>query len=106
MSSTDVASLSNTAVLLAGLLVTLPLPAAAHWPGQPEHQFADLGEFQFEDGGSIGNLRMSYVTHGKLNAAKDNAILFMHGWAGTIIRGPPDRPGQAAGHRQVLHHLP
>jgi homoserine O-acetyltransferase/O-succinyltransferase len=24
---------------------------------------------------------MSYVTHGKLNAAKDNAILFLHGWA-------------------------
>ena len=24
---------------------------------------------------------MSYVTHGKLNAAKDNAILFMHGLA-------------------------
>ena len=53
----------------------------AHWPGQPEHQFADLGEFKLEDGGVIENLRMSYVTYGKLNAAKDNAVLFMHGFA-------------------------
>jgi homoserine O-acetyltransferase len=54
--------------------------ALAHWPDQPPHRFADLGEFEFEGGGKISNLRMSYVTHGKLNAAKDNAILFMHGW--------------------------
>jgi hypothetical protein len=35
----------------------------AHWPDQPPHQFADLGEFEFEGGGKIPNLRMSYVTH-------------------------------------------
>jgi len=57
-------------------------PAFAHWPDQPSHQFADLGEFEFEGGGKIPNLRMSYVTHGKLNAAKDNAILFMHAFGG------------------------
>jgi homoserine O-acetyltransferase/O-succinyltransferase len=55
--------------------------ALAHWPDQSPHQIAELGEFQFEGGGSIPNLRMSYVTHGKLNAAKDNAILFIHGFA-------------------------
>jgi len=55
--------------------------ALAHWPDQPPHEFADLGEFEFEGGGKIPNLRMSYVTHGKLNAAKDNAILFQHGFA-------------------------
>ena len=54
--------------------------ALAHWPDQAAHQFASLGEFKLEGGGVIKNLRMSYVTHGKLNAAKDNAILFMHGW--------------------------
>jgi homoserine O-acetyltransferase len=53
--------------------------ASAHWPDQAPHQFADLGEFEFEGGGKIANLRMSYVTRGTLNAAKDNAILFMHG---------------------------
>jgi homoserine O-acetyltransferase/O-succinyltransferase len=53
----------------------------AHWPDQPPHQIAHLGEFHFEGGGMIPDLMMSYVTHGKLNAAKDNAILFQHGFA-------------------------
>jgi homoserine O-acetyltransferase len=55
--------------------------ASAHWPDQAPHQFADLGEFEFEGGGKIANLRMSYVTRGTLNAARDNAILFQHGFA-------------------------
>ncbi len=67
--------------LAAALLLLAPLTANAHWPGQPEHRFADLGEFRFEQGGSIPNLRMSYVTHGKLNAAMDNVVLFLHGFA-------------------------
>ena len=68
-------------VLAAAISLFLFGPVAfAHWPGQPAHQIADLGEFEFELGGKIDNLRMSYVTHGKLNAAKDNAILFMHGF--------------------------
>jgi len=54
--------------------------ASAHWPDQAPHQIADLGEFEFEGGGKIPNLRMSYITRGKLNAAKDNAILFEHGF--------------------------
>ena len=66
--------------VLAALLTFHSPLTLAHWPGQPSHQFADLGEFEFERGGKIENLRLSYVTHGKLNAAKDNAILFMHGF--------------------------
>ena len=50
-------------------------PAAhAHWPDQPPHRIAHLGEFKLEGGGVIDDLKMSYVTHGKLNAT-DNAIL-------------------------------
>jgi homoserine O-acetyltransferase len=49
---------------------------------QPDHQIAELGELVLENGEVIKNLRMSYVTHGTLNAAKDNAILFMHGFSG------------------------
>ena len=67
--------------VLAVVLLTLSQAAFAHWPDQAPHQMAELGEFQFERGGSIKNLKMSYVTHGKLNAAKDNAILFIHGYA-------------------------
>ena len=54
----------------------------AHWPDQPPHQMAQLGELKLERGGVIPNLKISYVTHGKLNAAKDNAILFLHGFGG------------------------
>lgn len=63
------------------LLAAVSAPVHPHWPDQPPHEFADLGEFAFEAGGKISNLRMSYVTHGKLNAAKDNVILFQHGFA-------------------------
>lgn len=66
---------------LAVVLLVYAQAAFSHWPNQAQHQIADLGEFQFEGGGSIKNLKMSYVTHGKLNAAKDNAILFIHGFA-------------------------
>ena len=61
------------------LLIAVSSAANAHWPGQPPHQMADLGDLKLESGAVIKNLSMSYVTHGKLNAAKDNAILFMHG---------------------------
>ena len=66
---------------LVGMLLALVATARAHAPDQAPHQIADLGEFQFEGGGAIKNLRMSYVTHGKLNSAKNNAILFQHGFA-------------------------
>src|SRR4030095_8356469 len=52
----------------------------AHWPDQPPHQIEHLGDLQLESGGVLTNFKMSYVTHGRLNAAKDNAILFMHGF--------------------------
>ena len=55
--------------------------AFAHWPDQAPHQIAHLGEFKLEGGGVLNDLKISYVTHGKLNATKDNAILFQHGFA-------------------------
>ena len=68
--------------LCAALAIALAaIPACAHWPGQPEHQMAQLGDLKLESGEVVRNFRMSYVTHGKLNAAKDNAILFIHGFA-------------------------
>jgi homoserine O-acetyltransferase/O-succinyltransferase len=66
-------------MVVLALTVSAPM-AQAHWPGQPQHQMAHLGDLPLESGGVIKNLRMSYVTHGTLNAAKDNAILFMHGF--------------------------
>lgn len=66
----------------AVLALGLAAPAGAHWPDQPPHQIARLGELKLEGGGAIADLKISYVTHGKLNAAKDNAILFVPGFAG------------------------
>lgn len=68
-----------TNAVVASLICFPAWTALAHGSDQPAHQIADLGEFTFEDGSVIDNVRMSYVTHGTLNDAKDNAILFMHG---------------------------
>ena len=69
--------------LCAALAIALAAatPAHSHWPGQPPHQMAQLGDLALESGEVIKDFRMSYVTHGTLNAAKDNAILFHHGFA-------------------------
>jgi homoserine O-acetyltransferase len=68
------------AVVLISILSIVGAGAWAHTPEHPAHQVAELGSFTLESGAVIDNLRMSYVTHGKLNEAKDNAILFMHGF--------------------------
>src|SRR4249919_1443443 len=80
MRSFDMNWIARFTSSLAALLFFFSPAARGHWPDQAPHQIASLGEFHFEGGGVIPNLKMSYVTHGKLNAAKDNAILFMHGF--------------------------
>ncbi len=66
---------------VASVLLVNGSMAIAHWPDQPPHQMAHLGDFPLERGGVIPNLKISYVTHGKLDAAKSNAILVVHGFA-------------------------
>ena len=56
-------SLRLCIALAIALLAHVPL-ASAHWPGQPEHQMAQLGDLKLESGEIIKNFRMSYVTHG------------------------------------------
>jgi homoserine O-acetyltransferase/O-succinyltransferase len=51
-------------------------------PHTPEHQMASLGRFQFESGEWIDDLKVSYVTYGKLNAARDNAVLSLQHFVG------------------------
>lgn len=48
-----------------------------------DEQVRELGRFEFEAGGALENLKLGYVTHGKLNAARDNAILLVPGTANT-----------------------
>ncbi len=75
----DTAIAVSSAAILVFVMAT-PV-VLAHGPDLAPHQIVDLGEFKLEGGGSIDNLRMSYVTHGTLNKSKDNAVLFMHGFA-------------------------
>ena len=67
-----------------GLL--LPLPAAAHTPQQPPHQLFGEGDLRLESGEVIKDFSISYVTHGKLNEKKFNAILMVTALGGNHHR--------------------
>src|SRR4051812_15591956 len=61
--------------MLALLVLALAaLPVRAHGPNDPAHQLHPLGDFQLESGEAIKDFSISYVTHGKLNEKKSNAI--------------------------------
>src|SRR5690349_9949047 len=51
----------------------------AHGP----YELHDIGNLQLEEGGTIRNCQLAYATFGKLNAAKDNAILIPTWYSGT-----------------------
>ncbi|MFT7228482.1 MAG: homoserine O-acetyltransferase, partial [Methylophilaceae bacterium] len=48
-----------------------------------KHETFELGNFSLEMGETLRNAKLRYKTHGKLNANKDNVILFPHMWSGT-----------------------
>ena len=51
--------------------------------GQPSPvQTCQLGDLRLESGAVIPNFRMTYITHGTLDADKSNAILSIHGLQG------------------------
>lgn len=50
---------------------------------QSPYELFDLGDFELEDGGVVRNCQLAYATHGTLNAARDNAIMFPHMFSGT-----------------------
>jgi homoserine O-acetyltransferase len=52
---------------------------AAHGP----YQLYKIGDFALEEGGTIRGLQLAYTTHGKLNKAKNNAILICTWYSGT-----------------------
>ena len=60
------------------------------------HHYLDLGDFSLDNGLTLPAARIAYKTHGELNKAKDNVVIFPHMWSGTsksmeIFLGP-DRP--------------
>jgi len=66
---------------IAVLIMTLLGAAPAFAQPQPM-QTCQLGDLKLESGEVIRNFRMTYITHGTLNAAKSNAILSIHGLQG------------------------
>ena len=71
---------STRCALLA--LLSLALSSAPAL-GQPSPvQTCQLGDLKLESGEVIRDFRMTYITHGTLNAAKSNAILSLHGLQG------------------------
>lgn len=48
-----------------------------------KHEYLDLGGFPLQSGYTLPNARLAYKTHGTLNEAKDNAVLFPHMYSGT-----------------------
>ena len=47
-----------------------------------EHKIFELGDFSLESGTSLPNAKLSYVTHGQLNAAKDNLVFVPSAYLG------------------------
>jgi homoserine O-acetyltransferase len=61
-------------------------PALAHTPQQPPHQSYKIGDLTLESGEVIKDFSISYVTHGKLNEKKSNAILMVTAISGNHHR--------------------
>jgi homoserine O-acetyltransferase len=47
------------------------------------HEIFELGNFELESGITLPGAKLAYKTHGTLNEARDNVILFPHMWSGT-----------------------
>jgi homoserine O-acetyltransferase/O-succinyltransferase len=52
---------------------------ASHGP----HEIFELGNYELESGITLPNAKIAYNTHGTLNQARDNVVLFPHMWSGT-----------------------
>jgi homoserine O-acetyltransferase/O-succinyltransferase len=51
--------------------------------GHGPHELHEIGDLDLEDGGTIRGCKLAIAVHGKLNAAKDNAILVTTWYSGT-----------------------
>ena len=51
--------------------------------GHGPYELHDIGDFELEEGGVLRSCTLAYATFGKLNAAKDNAILVPTWYSGT-----------------------
>src|SRR5499427_3732751 len=68
------------------LSVLVSGPASAHTAQQPPHQLYREGDLTLESGEAIKDFSISFVTHGRLNAEKSNAILMVTAISGNHHR--------------------
>jgi homoserine O-acetyltransferase len=62
-----------------------PVPVTGAWAdGDPigRRSFLDVGPLDLEAGGALPGVRLAYETWGRLNAARDNAVLVLHALTG------------------------
>jgi homoserine O-acetyltransferase len=79
--------MSRCVAIVAAAVALLSASAAfAHRPDQPPHQQYRIGDLKLESGETIKNFAISYVTHGRLNAQKSNAILMVTAISGNHHR--------------------
>ena len=76
-------------------------PATGAWregdhPG--DRRFVSIGAMDFEGGGSLPSVRISWESWGALNADRSNAVLGLHALTGdSHVSGPPGRGHPTAG---------
>src|SRR5213082_1802895 len=75
-----------TRLLALTIVLLAASPALAHKPGDPPHQTYPMGDLKLESGEAIKDFSVSYVTHGKLNEKKSNAILMVTAISGNHHR--------------------
>lgn len=68
-----------SALTLIGAMLAILVVAVSAVAQEAVHV---IPEFTFESGAKLQNMRVGYVTHGRLSPAKDNAILITHGTSG------------------------
>src|SRR3954465_6595018 len=61
-------------------------PSRSHGPNDPPHQLYQMGDLKLENGETIKDFAISYVTHGTLNDKKSNGILMVTAISGNHHR--------------------
>ena len=51
--------------------------------GHGPYELHNIGDLELEEGGTLRDCELAMATHGKLNAAKDNAVLVPTWYSGT-----------------------
>ncbi|MGD8790152.1 MAG: alpha/beta hydrolase, partial [Burkholderiales bacterium] len=70
----------NALIAMISLVISSSSLVWAHGPDLAPHQMATIGDIKLESGAVVRNVLMSYVTYGKLNSEKSNAVLLLHGF--------------------------